>query len=165
MFCKWIGSFCSYNDAGAAFKPLYNSRSSEGQKEVLSNYYNGLQKLFAGNLTHYTVCSGNALKSTDDYPICKARTSSHVKLLSLQPEHEPELLNLPISSCASFRPLEIQGSPPHSPRFDALPLSSFAPAHRRANADVTRQPSQAPHNSPLAGCKEARGKKVSSDLD
>eukprot|EP00826_Nyctotherus_ovalis_P044465 TRINITY_DN479_c0_g1_i1.p2 TRINITY_DN479_c0_g1~~TRINITY_DN479_c0_g1_i1.p2 ORF type:complete len:166 (+),score=18.29 TRINITY_DN479_c0_g1_i1:706-1203(+) len=165
MFCKWIGSFCSYSDTGAAFKPLYNSRSTEGQKEILSNYYNGLQKLFAGNLTHYTVCSGNALKSTDDFPICKGRTSSHVKLLSLQPEHESEFLNLPIPNCTSFRPFEIQSSPPHSPRFDTLPLGSLAPMHKRTHADTIRQPSQVSDSSPLVGYREVYGKKVSSDLD
>jgi len=144
MFCRWIGSFCSYNDTGTTPK-LICSRTNEsqgfnGQPEILSNYYNGLQKLFSG---HYAVYNGSTSKKAEDFPIYKDRTSSRRKALSLQkPEAESELIDVPIPNSYSYtnplRPPESFNNPVQSPhlgsfKFDGISKSSFVPVQKSAN--------------------------------
>jgi hypothetical protein len=167
MFCRWIGSFCSYSDAGSTPKPIC-SRTNEthfnGQQEILSNYYNGLQKLFS---SHYAVCNGNNSKKADDFPIYKDRTPSRRKALPLRkPEHEPELIDLPVPNSYShinpLRPPEPFNSPLQSPhlspfRFDAAFKGSFVPIQKTTDPTTTKL-------NKVLGKQELK-QEISSDLD
>lgn len=135
MFCRWIGSFSSYNDTTTIPKPIC-SRTKESplftsQPEVLNNYYNGLQKLFSG---HYAVFNGNGAKRTEEFPAYKERPSSRVKLFPLQqPEAESELIDFPIPNFnTTYKSFELPNTALiQSPHLSALKLDPNSKSSRK----------------------------------
>lgn len=116
MFCRWISGFLSHSEPVNLPKSICNGpneiQSQLNQKEFLSNYYNGLQKLFSSSRSQYAFCNGNTPKRIAEIPLDSNANSPVLKLVA---EPEVELMELPRAAADSSVLPSPALSPPLSP--------------------------------------------------